>query len=115
MNLYQDVTETEIVDADVDVIQVLFSAETTAVYGLSYSLYSVADAAAILSVVTDAADAAVMTAVSGSSCFSSSAAADAAEAHGEITDADATIVDATIADANKTNFKDGIFRPFFIF
>ena len=110
MNLYQDVTETEIVDVVADVILVLFSAETTAVYGLSYSLYSAADVAAILSVVTDVADAAVMTAVSGSSFFSSSVAADAAEAHGEITDAD-----ATIADANKTNFKDGIFRPFFIF
>ena len=103
MNLYQDVTE--IVDVDADVILVLFSEETIAVYGSSYSLYSAADAAAILSVVTDVA---AMTAVSGSSFFSSSAA-DVVITHLAVTDVDVRtlVAAAMIAAVNKTNFKDG--------
>ena len=114
MNLYQDVTE--IADVDADVIPVLFSVVTTAVYGLSYSLYSVEDAAAILLAATDVEDAAAMTAVFGLSFFSSSAA-DVVITHLAVTDVDVAImvVDATIAAVNKTNFKDGNLRPFFIF
>ena len=100
-NLYQDVTETEIVDADVDVIPVLFSEEITAVYGLSYFLYSVADVAAILLAATDV-DAAATTAVSGLSFFSSSAA-DVAVTHLAAMDADVVtiVVDAMTAAVNK--------------
>lgn len=105
MNLYQDVTETEteivVVDATVvvDVIQVLYLEETTAVYGSFYSSSSVEDAAEILLVVTDVADVAAMTAVSGLSFFSSSA--EDAETIHVVT----TVVDATIAAANKRNLQ----------
>ena len=111
MNQYQDVTEIVDVDADVDVIQVLLSVEITAAYGSFYFSSSVEDVAATHSVVTDAA---ATTAAYGSFYFSSSAEG-AAVTHLAVMDAVITIADATIAAANKTNFKDGFFRPFFIF
>ena len=55
-----------------------------------------------------------ITAAYGSFYFSSSAE-DVAATHLAVMDAVITIADATIAAANKTNFKDGFFRPFFIF
>ena len=55
-----------------------------------------------------------ITAAYGSFYFSSSVE-DVAVTHLAVMDAVITIADATIAAANKTNFKDGFFRPFFIF
>ena len=105
MNLYQDVTETVVVDVtmavdaimDADVIPALFSEEITVVYGLSYFSCSAADAAATLLAVMDAA---AMTAVSGSFSFSSSAA-DVAVTHGITMAVDAAAAYVTIADANQ--------------
>ena len=104
MNLYQDVTEIVDVTADVDteIIPALFLAETTVVYGLSFSLFSVADAAEIHGVVMDVAE---MTVVSGSS-FSLSSVADVET----IMDVDVTEMVAQIAkifNSIFTYFKKG--------
>ena len=115
MNLYQDVTETVVVDVTVDVtmdvIQALFSEEITVVYGSSYFSCSAADAAVILLAVMDVA---AMTAVSGSFSFSSSAADVALTIHAVTMVADAAAADVTIVDANTNmrNFEDGLGRPF---
>ena len=113
-NLYQDVTEIADADAtqvvDVQLIQVVVLAETTAAYGLSFFLFSAEDVAVILLAVMDAA---ATTAVFGSSSFLSSVE-DAVETHGITMVVDAAIVDVTIADANTNmrNFEDGSGRPF---
>ena len=105
-NLYQDATETVDVDVtqDVQLILAVVSVEITVVYGLFFSLSSVADAVETHLAETDVVE---MTAVYGSFSFSSSVA-DAAETHL----AETIIADATIAAANKRNFEDGSGRPF---
>ena len=114
-NLYQDVTEIADADAtqvvDVQLIQVVVLAETTAAYGLSFFLFSAEDAAAILLAVTDAA---ATTAVSGSFSFLSSAE-DAATILLAVMVVATIVADAMTVAANitnKRNFEDGSGRPF---
>ena len=108
VNLLQDMEEIVVVDVDqvVDQAALLIQdlVEITVVYGLFFSLSSVADAAETHLAETDVVE---MTAVYGSFSFSSSVA-DAAETHL----AETIIADATIAAANKRNFEDGSGRPF---
>ena len=107
-NLYQDVTEIAGVDAhmDADIIPDLSSAEITAVYGLSFFLFSVEDAA----VIHLAAMAAVVTTtVSGSFSFLFSVE-DAVTTPVVTMAADVTIV---AANYNKRNSEDG-FVPSFL-
>ena len=103
MNLYQDATEIVDVTADAEIIQDLFSVATTAVYGLSFFLFSVVDVETIHGAVMAVA---ATTVVSGSSFFSSSAE-DVVTIH-SVT----MVADAMIAAANSRNFKDGSDRPF---
>ena len=110
IQFHQDAVMIVVVDVllDADVLPVQLSAETTAVYGLSFFSYSVADVAGTHS-ATD-----VMTVVYGLSFFSYSVA-DAEILSTETITADAATVDAMTAAVNQTDFKDGFLPSFFIF